>query len=251
MGVALLMVAIAGAESGVVTQSTSSRAESASRVTACLVYTKDGTIKSATFDAISRAVLDRLDLQDLERLSLADTDVNDEQLTEMPFMRNLRDLNLEATNVAGHGLQFLLREQEGVPPRLEYLTLIGDSVDDGGLAVVSRFANLKWLLVGGPGVTDRGVKHLAQLKGLRTLHLIAPNVSAEAWEQLTSSLPLHPQAHLSRQRGSTNPFGRPWGEPQKSEDPFGERAESMDSPDSQVQGLEGLDTQRQPRTDRP
>lgn len=94
------------------------------------------------------------------RLSLAGTEVTDDDLAHLASLTNLVRLDLSNTAITDAGLAHL-RDL----PRLEYLNLYGT------------------------GVTDAGLAHLANIATLRDLYLWQTETTAAAVEQLKGGLP--------------------------------------------------------------
>lgn len=80
----------------------------------------------------------------------------------------------------------------GLPDLDEIRLYDGSKVTDIGLSYLPRLKNLKTLTIGhdAPGITDRGLKHLAECEQLRDLILESPNITDNGLKHLAEYEPL-------------------------------------------------------------
>jgi peroxiredoxin len=151
----------------------------------------------------------------LERLSLHNTRLTDAGMHHLIKLRDLRYLGLDRTQVTTNGLMQLkaLRKLEylGLPtrmatdalvdeltrlPRLRHLdlpeTYSPDKTEvrysDKSLKkIADRLPDMQELSIGGHGITDAGLVHVARLKNLKRLFLFGvPNITNEGLASLAS-----------------------------------------------------------------
>lgn len=94
----------------------------------------------------------------------------------------LRRLVLYQTRVTGPGLQHIQ------PDRLETLTLFRMPIGDSGMQYVSRFSELRNMLIQGTDVSDDGMKYLRSLSRLNALVLIDLKLSDDGLQHLPSGI---------------------------------------------------------------
>lgn len=128
---------------------------------------------------------------ELTSLDLKDTSIADRDLTRLANSQQLRDLNLDGTNVSA----VILEDLADVD--LARLGIGVDAISDEDLQLLSSFKGLEWLSLEGAPVTDAGVAHLLKLPKLKTLDISGTQISAEGIEQL-GSLPGLSRLKLSR-----------------------------------------------------
>lgn len=72
---------------------------------------------------------------------------------------------------------------------LSYLHLSGPQVTDAGLAHLGKLAELEELGLDGCGISDAGLEHLKRLKRLKTLYLNRTEITKEGYEKIKGALP--------------------------------------------------------------
>jgi hypothetical protein len=120
--------------------------------------------------------------------------IEDEWLQPLTGLNKLEELILESCHrVDGTGLKYIA----GLTS-LKKLDLGGTSVTDASLIHITGLQNLAELSLQGSGfqngeaiseITDKAVKHLVKLKGLRSLNIKSTRISAEGVKQLEAALP--------------------------------------------------------------
>lgn len=91
--------------------------------------------------------------------------ITDEGLRHLALSLTLKDISLERCRlVTGRGLRHLQAMGQ-----LRKLHIQGATLNDADLAPLAAFRRLEYLYLPDRGITDRGVRHLLALKGLRTL----------------------------------------------------------------------------------
>ena len=91
--------------------------------------------------------------------------ITDEGLRHLALSLTIKDISLGRANlVTGEGLRHL----RGMTP-LRKLDISATAVNDADLAQLAAFSRLEYLHLPNAGITDRGIRHLLALKGLRTL----------------------------------------------------------------------------------
>jgi hypothetical protein len=97
-------------------------------------------------------------------------------------------------------------------PRLENLTLAGNSITDQGLSQIAKMANLKFLDLNATEVSDVGLAELEGMKSLKTVNLGATRVTSagvaklqQARPDLTIELDIDPavEHEVTLRRGAT------------------------------------------------
>ncbi len=119
-------------------------------------------------------------IRNLKSLDVSSTNISDVGLIEIGKQKNLQDLRLDGTHLTDEGLVHLRALSE-----LRHLSLSGVRSEDlrskgqGGGLPRSRVARLRMLQNSGerPRITDAGLKHLEGLKNLETLDLFASQIS--------------------------------------------------------------------------
>jgi cellulose synthase/poly-beta-1,6-N-acetylglucosamine synthase-like glycosyltransferase/Leucine-rich repeat (LRR) protein len=101
----------------------------------------------------------------LESLALANTTVSGAGFRDLGSLDNLVTLNLNATRVGDSALRHL-----GKLPKLKRLELSGTRITDGSLQKVAA-AKLEYLDLYGTNVSDAGLAHLHNQRGLQALYL--------------------------------------------------------------------------------
>ncbi|MBC7857146.1 MAG: hypothetical protein IAF94_27260, partial [Pirellulaceae bacterium] len=97
---------------------------------------------------------------------LRDSHVADDWLEDVPEQPQLRQLNLNRTELSDKGIQQLTKF-----PGLRGLGLSETKATDEGLANVAVFRNLERILLVGTQIGDEGVRRLTALEHLRVLDL--------------------------------------------------------------------------------
>ena len=120
--------------------------------------------------------------------------IEDEWLQPLSGLNKLEELILESCHrVDGTGLKYIA----GLTS-LKKLDLGGASVTDDSLMHITGLQNLAELSLQGHGfqngeaiseITDKAVKHLVKLKGLKSLNIKSTRISAEGVKQLEAALP--------------------------------------------------------------
>ena len=110
-------------------------------------------------------------LQNLEGLTLHNTQITDEGLKEAAKLQKLKELNLGGTlpftgKTTDKGLKEVAKLQ-----KLEQLWLSGTQITDEGLKEVAKLQNLERLSLNATKVTDEGLKEVAKLQMLQQLYL--------------------------------------------------------------------------------
>jgi hypothetical protein len=158
------------------------------------------SVKNLTQEGLSvLSQLKQLRKLQLEYLpTLAELDdvwgIEDEWLQPLTGLNKLEELILESCHrVDGTGLKYIA----GLTS-LKKLDLGGTSVTDASLIHITGLQNLAELSLQGSGfqngeaiseITDKAVKHLVKLKGLRSLNIKSTRISAEGVKQLEAALP--------------------------------------------------------------
>lgn len=123
-------------------------------------------------------------LSDLRQLNLQGTQVTDAGLVHIKHLTELERLNLNLTKISDSGLARLRRLN-----RLEDLELAATSVTDDSLMQIGRLTRLWRLNLAHTKVTDNGLKQIGQLTNLRSLDLSRTGVTEEGASELRASLP--------------------------------------------------------------
>jgi Leucine rich repeat len=124
-------------------------------------------------------------LSRLERLDLSGTDITDAGLIHLQGLTRLERLNLSETAITCAGLSSLRSMN-----RLERLDLSRTKLDDTGMSHLKSLTNLSHLsLNNDTQITSVGLRHLADLKQLRSLLLYTVDLSPEILKELRQVLP--------------------------------------------------------------
>jgi len=122
----------------------------------------------------------------LRKLNLRGTFVNEDGMADLVTLKELRELDLSESIVGNPGLESLAKLS-----KLEKLNLWGTRVGDTGMKYLATMTSLKTLnldRVGFPSenvvLTDDGVKQLASLENLESLHLGNAQIGKAAIESL-------------------------------------------------------------------
>jgi hypothetical protein len=99
-------------------------------------------------------------------LDLADTDLTDVGMAQLPKFRKLRRLSLFYCNISNLGLRHL-----STMMTLEVLNLDSREISDDGLANLKPLKNLKSLDIFSGRITDTGCVHISKITSLETLEL--------------------------------------------------------------------------------
>jgi hypothetical protein len=119
--------------------------------------------------------------------------IEDEWLQPLSGLNKLEELILAGFHGDGTGLKYIA----GLTS-LKKLDLGGASVTDDSLMHITGLQNLAELSLQGHGfqngeaiseITDKAVKHLVKLKGLKSLNIKSTRISAEGVKQLEAALP--------------------------------------------------------------
>ena len=109
-------------------------------------------------------------------------------MSDLATLKELRELDLSESIVGNSGLESLAKL-----PKLEKLNLWGTRVGDAGMKYLATMTSLKTLnldRVGSPSdnvvLTDDGVKQLASLENLESLHLGNAQIGKAAMESLAA-----------------------------------------------------------------
>jgi Leucine-rich repeat (LRR) protein len=118
-------------------------------------------------DAVVEAIKDR------------SCDMDDADLEYLKKMPNLRVLDLcWSSHMTGAGLQSI---QDANSLRKLYLP---QSIKDGDLKWLRGLTELEELAIGGPGITDEGIRQVVALRNLESLHLSGERITEKAIEHL-------------------------------------------------------------------
>jgi len=134
-------------------------------------------IKADSFTLLAR--FRDLEVLDLRRIK----SMRDENMAVIAGMPRLRRLYFEGSPVGNGVLKYL----DKFP--LTLLQLSGTSIDDDGLAELSRMPSLKELLVARTRIGDAGLAHLTHLKTLRQLRIKQTQATAAGIARLHAALP--------------------------------------------------------------
>lgn len=117
-------------------------------------------------------------------LHLADNDVTDDVLVNLPQIPDVAWLNLRGTKITDAGLVHV-----GKLPALTHLHLELTGVGDAGLAHLKGLSNLEYLNLYGTQATDAGLEHLKGLKKLKRLYVWQSKVTKAGADAMTKALP--------------------------------------------------------------
>lgn len=112
-------------------------------------------------------------LQNLQKLDLGNSTMNDDGLKQLKEVTQIAELNLCETKITDAGLESLMNMKN-----LRDLDLGGDEITDEGMKQLAKLHNLVNLDVGGTKITDAGLECLKDLK-LKYLDSSATDVSEE------------------------------------------------------------------------
>ena len=132
---------------------------------------KSTRVTGAHFDAF----------ENLERLDLTQTDVNDEGLATIAQLSRLKSLRLRSTYVTDSGLATLARLSGLVELDLSDLDL-----SDEGIAHLAGLDSLRILNLRGSRVTDAGLQHLGDMHALVDLSLYRTRVTNAGMPRLAA-----------------------------------------------------------------
>ena len=116
------------------------------------------------------------DLDNLSKLSLANTQVTDAGLADLVECRDLLDLDLSDTQVTDAGLKEVAKLRQ-----LQGLVLTNTNVTDNGLKALKPLTRLCRLSLCNPQITDRAADAIIQLGDLRELNFSKRNSRPMAW----------------------------------------------------------------------
>jgi hypothetical protein len=125
------------------------------------------------------------------RLPYFDRTMQSTILRELPAMRNLRGVDLYATNATDADMAWLAK-----CPRLEMIDLADSQVGDHGLLALRELPRLRWLSISGRAVTDRGCRTLTEFSALEELHIASRSIHDEGLRELARLKNLH-MLHVS------------------------------------------------------
>lgn len=123
-------------------------------------------------------------LTTLDRLDLEATRVTDEGLSILNDLHGIKELDLENTALTDHGLTHLRQLSQ-----LQDLNIEKTAITDEGLAHLAELTTLRKLDIEKTEVTDAGLLHLAGLHRLRELSVNGPGITDEGVAKLQTSLP--------------------------------------------------------------
>lgn len=122
---------------------------------------------------------------DLEALAIESDAITDKGLAEVVRLRRLRALNLIDARISDRGVATLTEL-----PNLRELELLDiPGLTNEGLKHIGQMRQLRSLEIWGGGVTDEGLQHIEGLVNLKRLVLYDERLSDQAVEHLRESLP--------------------------------------------------------------
>ena len=121
------------------------------------------------------------DLNHIEYLILAKTEVGGDCLRQITSLTQLEGLNLESARINDVDLIHLQRLTE-----LHSLWLVNTPVGDAGLGYLEDMSTLRYLWLGGTEVTDSGMHRIAKLTHLQGLGLEKTKVTSEGLRRLAN-----------------------------------------------------------------
>jgi hypothetical protein len=149
------------------------------RCVSLIVRKRDSKIQDSVLAPLGR-------LTKLERLSLRDTQVSGEFLSQLDNPAGI--IQLSITGLV-HDIDDAAMAQIGKMTNLEVLDLLNcNRVTDAGLEHLRKLARLKELSLQYVGITDAGLKHLAGLNRLTDV-IVGGGVTANGIHELQLSLP--------------------------------------------------------------
>ncbi len=116
-------------------------------------------------------------LIDLEVLFVLDAErITDQGIADLAGLKKLKSVCLESSKLTGDSLAVF-----GQLPAIEELSLQGNSIDDDGLKHLANIKGLRSLWVGRNKavITDKGARHLANLTEMKELDLQGANLTDE------------------------------------------------------------------------
>jgi Leucine-rich repeat (LRR) protein len=128
-------------------------------------------------DADNISPLKRLEVRALYGLSIANTELTDEHLSDASSL-DLRLLQLFATKVTGKGLRWLHCSN------VTYFDARRTLFSDDGVSMMKSMAAVASVNLSATRITDKGVNHLADLAHIRTLLLWENAITSKAAESL-------------------------------------------------------------------
>ena len=129
----------------------------------------------------------------LERLSLAQTNITDAGMARLQSLKNLRVLNLRGTAIGDAGIEALKSFTH-----LEDLNLAETQVTDSGIQILRRFKELKYLDLRGTQLSDDGLMLLSDSPALRRVSISQTKVTPDGFREFNKSKDL--VARFLRQR---------------------------------------------------
>lgn len=141
-------------------------------------------IRFANAEKLAGKVKDLSGLKKLERLILKRTGINDNGLSQIAKLSQLKELRLTGTPIQGEWLTHL----SGMKI-LTTLDLSKTGLNDNALAHLQKLPALEQLYLDHTRVTDAGIRHLQQCKGLKTLWVRDTKITAQGSQQLKKNLP--------------------------------------------------------------
>ena len=118
-------------------------------------------------------------LKNLRSLDLGATDVKDDAMKPLALIKSLQNLYFGSTGVTDAGLKTLTRLKN-----LQTLYLYNTRVTDDGLRELATCESLQTLLLYKPQITDDGLKGLAGLPNLHTLGLISTAITDASLKEM-------------------------------------------------------------------
>jgi internalin A len=107
------------------------------------------------------------------KLVMSQSSAGDQTLVQVARLRNLRELDLQRTNVSGLGIEHL-----GRLSHLSVLNIDYTRVDDQGVRAIANLKSLRTLyLAGNPYISDSGLRCLCKLPALVVLDLSRTGIS--------------------------------------------------------------------------
>ena len=116
--------------------------------------------------------------------SLGATHVTDDDLADLPAIRNLVELDLGGTKITDRALQYV-----GQCKNLVRLHLERTAITDAGLVHLANLPYLTYLNLYGTKVSDKGLEHLKKLQNLRQLYVWQTQVTPNGVKALRTALP--------------------------------------------------------------
>jgi hypothetical protein len=120
----------------------------------------------------------------LEELSLTNAGLNDDSLSQLPKLPELKRLVLDGNEIRGQGLMALSGQ-----PALVELSLGCPTLIDLTAEKLAELKQVKRLSLSGSSLGDEGIKHLEGLKNLESIDLRQTKVTAAGIDRLQKALP--------------------------------------------------------------